>query len=452
MAVENSGQRYAPLIENPPEPPLRRRDDDDLIEVDLDSSASEKFAIIWEHRRILRKWVMWGLIIATVLWIVLPRRYESTVRLMPPEASTTGNLMSILGASASGVAATPMVGLAASMLGGKTTGDLYVDVLQGPSVLDPIIDKFDLLKEYHDDYYYQARKTLISRTNVDTNRKSGVITITVTGASQREAQMMAQEYAAQLDRVVRSVSNSDARRERIFLENRLIAVKVELDDASRKLADFASKNSALDVPEQARASVMVAARGQAELAALQAQLEGLRQIYTDNNARVQSLQRQIAELKRQTDMQQTGDVGPDSMMSWMRKLPQLGVQWAEYYRTATVDEVIYEALTKQYEIAKVQEAKETTSVSVLDAPSWPERKSFPKGSIFLPAGLLLSLLLGCGYILALDAYQRVDPTHPAKIYLEDTRARWASRWANNRLRMKMANRGLKAPEDNGSGS
>jgi capsule polysaccharide export protein KpsE/RkpR len=317
-------------------------------------------------------------------------------------------------------------------------------------VLDPIIDKFDLLKEYRDDYYYQARKELASRTSVDTNRKSGVITITVTGGSQREAQMMAQEYATQLDRVVRSVSNSDAHRERIFLESRLRAVKTELDAASRRLADFATKNSALDIPEQARASVMTNARAQAEMVALQAQLEGLRQIYTDNNSRVQALQRQIAELRRQTDVQQTGDVAPDSMMSWMKKLPQLGVQWAEYYRTATVDEVIYEALTKQYEIAKVQEAKETTSVSVLDAPSWPERKSFPKGSIFLPVGLLLSLVLGCGYILSRDAYQRIDPTHPAKIYIEDTRARLMSRWENNRLRMKVANRRLKSPEDNGS--
>lgn len=443
--MENSGQRYAPVVDNPPEPPLRHRDDD-LIEVEIDSIVSEKLAVVWRHRRILQKWVMWGVIVSLTLWIVLPRRYDSTVRLMPPEAANSGSVMGLLAGSGASNVASPMVGLAASLLGGKTTGDLYIDVLQGPSVLDPIIDKFDLRKEYRVKYYQDARKDLIARTSVDTNRKSGVITITVTGNSQWEAQAMAQAYADQLDKVVRQVSNSDARRERIFLENRLKVVKAELDDSSRKLADFASKNVALDIPEQAKATLTAAARGQAELIAAQSELEGLRQIYTDNNFRVRGLQARISELRQQVDVQQKGDARPDSMMSWIKKLPQLGVGWAEYYRTATINEAVYEALTKQYEFAKVQEAKETTSVSVLDPPSWPERKSFPKGSYFLLGGLLLSTLGACSYIVAMDSYRRVDPDHPVKMYIEETRARWASRWRNNRLRMKVANR--RRPESN----
>jgi capsule polysaccharide export protein KpsE/RkpR len=333
-----------------------------------------------------------------------------------------------------------MIGLAASMLGGKTTGDLYIDVLQGPSVLDPIIRKFDLQKEYKAKYMEDARKQLVASTSVDSNRKSGVITITVRGSSQAQAQALAQAYADSLDAVIRQVSNSSARRERIFLENRLKAVKVELDDSARRLAEFASKNVALDIPEQAKATLTAAARGQAELIAAQSELEGLRQIYTENNYRVKSLEARIAELRQQVDVQQTGVARPDSMMSWIKKLPQLGVQWSEYYRTATIDEAVYEALTKQYEFAKVQEAKETTSVSILDPPTYPEKKSFPKGSIFLLAGLILSALGGCSYIVALDSYRRIDPEHPAKMYLEDVQMRWAARWHQNRLRMRAATR------------
>jgi capsule polysaccharide export protein KpsE/RkpR len=395
---------------------------------------------VWEHRRILQKWVLAGVIISMTLWLILPRRYDSTVRLMPPESASSGSLMGLLAGSAGSSMASPMAGLAASLLGGKTTSDLYLDVLQGPSVLDPIIDKFDLRKEYKVKYYQDARKDLVGRTAVDTNRKSGVITITVTGNSQVEAQAMARAYADQLDKVVREVSNSSARRERIFLENRLKVVKVELDDSARKLANFASKNVALDIPEQAKATLTAAARGQAELIAAQSELEGLRQIYTDNNFRVRGLQARIAELKQQVDVQQTGPTRPDSMMAWIRKLPQLGVDWTEYYRTATINEAVYEALTKQYEFAKVQEAKETTSVSVLDPPSWPERKSFPKGSYFLLIGLLLSTAGACSYIVGMDAYRRVDPDHPVKMYIEETRVRWISRWHNNRLRMKAAQR------------
>lgn len=443
--MENSGHRYAPVVDHPPEPPLRHHDDD-LAEVEIDSIVSEKLALVWRHRAIVRNWVLLAVAVALALWIFLPRRYDSTVRLMPPEAASSGSMMNMIMGSGAGAAASPMLGLAASMLGGKTTGDLYLDILQGPRVLDALINKFDLRKEYRDKYYEYARKDLIARTSLDTNRKSGVITISVTASSPQLAQAMAQAYADQLDSVLREVSSSSARRERIFLENRLKVVKADLDDSSKKMAAFASKNVALDIPEQAKATLTAAARGQAELIAAQSELEGLRQIYTDNNYRVRALEARIAELRQQVDVQQKGDSRPDSMMSWIKKLPVLGVEWAEYYRTATINEAVFEALTKQYEFAKVQEAKETTSVQVLDPPSLPERKSFPKGSYLLIAALLLSTLGASSYIIARDAYERMDPMHPAKVYIEETRARWASRWRNRRLRMKHADR---RPQENG---
>ena len=100
--MENPGQRYAPLVENPPEPPLRHHDDD-LIEVELDSVVSEKLALVWQHRRILGKWVACGIAVSLILWLILPRRYESTVRLMPPEMSSSSNILPLLmGAGGSG--------------------------------------------------------------------------------------------------------------------------------------------------------------------------------------------------------------------------------------------------------------------------------------------------------------------------------------------------------------
>ena len=443
--MENSGQRYAPVVDRPPEPPLRHHDDE-FVEVEIDSIVSEKLALVWRRRRVVRNWVLVCVAIAAVLWFVLPRRYDSTVRLMPPDAATSNSVMNALASGGASAAATPMMGFAATMFGAKTTGDLYVDALSGPRVLDAMIDKFDLRKEYGDRYYEYARKDLLARTIVDTNRKSGVITITVTGNSPQKAQAMAQGYADELDTVIREVSNSGAKRERIFLENRLKVVKAELDESSKQLAAYASKNVALDIPEQAKATLTAAARGQAELIALQAQLEGLRQIYTDNNSRVQALQRQIAELRRQIDVSDPNGAGPGSMLNYIKKLPKLGLEWAELYRTATIDEAVFEALTKQYEFAKVQEAKETTSVQVLDPPTLPERKSSPKGSVLLLVALFISVVGSCSYILAKDVYERMDPVHPAKMYIDETRARWVSRWRNNRLRMRAADR---RPESNG---
>ena len=144
--------------------------------------------------------------------------------------------------------------------------------------------------------------------------------------------------------------------------------------------------------EQGKALIGAAAELEGQLIAAQTQMEGLRQIYTDNNVRVRTLQARIAEYKRQlqkldgnnvpaADGSSAGDQAQDGQAQELypsiRRLPTLGVTYADLYRRTRVEEVVFETLTKQFEIAKVEEARETPSVKVLDTADVPERKSFP---------------------------------------------------------------------------
>src|SRR5580700_1242907 len=257
-------------------------------------------------------------------------------------------------------------GLAGDLLGVKGNGAVFVEILESRTVADRLIDEFQLSREYRTTKIEYTRKELEKHTKISEDRKSGVITITVTSREPGRAAAIAQAYIGELDRLVSQLSTSSARRERIFLEERLKTVKSDLDSAATQFSEFASKNTAIDIPAQGKAMVEAAAVLQGQLIAAEAEASGLEKIYTVNNVRVKALQARIGELREQ--LQKLGgssspaEVRSDnSLYPSIRKLPLLGVTYADLYRRTKIEETVYELLTQQYELAKVQEAKEIPS-------------------------------------------------------------------------------------------
>jgi uncharacterized protein involved in exopolysaccharide biosynthesis len=233
---------------------------------------------------------------------------------------------------------------------------------------------------------------------------------------------MAQEYVAQLNSVVTQLNTSSAHRERVFLEERLSEVKKELESAEKEFSQFASKNGAIDIKEQGKAMVEAAALLAGQLIAARTEVQGLRQIYTDNNVRVRSMQARVNELENQLrKMSGSGESegstsSPnDQLYPSIRKLPLLGVTYADLFRHTKVEETVFETLTRQYELAKVQEAKEVPSVKVLDPADVPEKRVFPPRFLFLLAGAILAIGIGVAWILLTDDWKRIDPQDPGKL-------------------------------------
>jgi capsule polysaccharide export protein KpsE/RkpR len=310
-------------------------------------------------------------------------------------------------------------GLAGDVLGMKSSGALFVGVLQSQTVQDRLIQQFNLMNVYHDSKIEDARKNLAGHTDVSEDRKSGIISIGVTDHDPKRASAMAKSYVDELDRLVAQVSTSAARRERIFLEERLKAVKGELDDSAKNFSDFASKNSAIDIPAQGKAMVEAAARLQGELIAVQSELEGLKQMYTEDNFRVRSARARMDELQKK--LNEIGNAGTeggaksdDSLYPSIRRLPILGVTYADLYRRTKIEETVYELLTEQYEMAKVQEAKEIPNVKVLDAALVPTKKTFPPRTVITVFGTLLGLALAMTWIAGKTQWEAVEASDPRK--------------------------------------
>ena len=194
-----------------------------------------------------------------------------------------------------------------------------------------MIANFDLRRVYGQRRWVDARKELARQTDISIDRKSGILTIQVTDHDPRRATALAREYVAQLNSVVTQLNTSSASRERVFLEERLGQVKLELESAEKDFSQLASNNAALDIKEQGKAMVESAAILEGQLIAAQTELQGLRQIYTDQNIRVRTTQARIDELRRQI-MKMGGETGPrvarpseeDDIYPSIRKLPLLG--------------------------------------------------------------------------------------------------------------------------------
>lgn len=381
--------------------------------------------LLWDRRRLLAQVVFAGILASLLIAFLIPTRYESTARLMPPDNTQSGGLAMAAAALSGGAGS--LGGMASDVLGIKSTTDIFVAILSSRTVQYKLIQKFNLRELYGVRGMEDAGRDLAERTGISVDRKSQVITITVTDHDPKRAAAMGQAYVEELNRLVAELSTSSARRERMFLEERLKSVNRDLEMAEKDFSEFASKNEAIDVKEQGKAMVEAAATLQGQLIAAESELEGLKQIYTDNNVRVRSVKARIDELKHQLDklggkgesMTNVSSQPSDSLYPSIRKLPLLGVTYADLYRRTRVQEAVFETLTKEYEMAKVQEVKEIPAVKVLDYPNIPERKAFPPRTLILFLGMTLSFAAATIWVFGKTTWDRADSNDPRKQFAQE---------------------------------
>jgi uncharacterized protein involved in exopolysaccharide biosynthesis len=371
---------------------------------------------LWLQRRRIARWAALALLLsAPVAWHY--PKYESTAQIMPPDSGSS-SLASIVPAA---ISKSPgLMGLAGDLMGVKSTSAVFARVLQSRTVLDHLIDRFDLRKKYRLSTWEDTRKKLVSRTVIIEDKKSGVITISFQDHDPDLAAAITNAYVEELGSVLANVSTSAARRERIFIEQRLADENKSLQDAEQQFSQFASTNMALDVPEQTKVTVEAAARLQGELIATKAQLEALKQTYTEENIRVKSAQAHVNELERALGRINSGRaVGvqdPSNPYPSVKNLPLLGAKWSDLYRNTKIRETVVELLTQQYEMARIQEAKEIPSPKVLDPASKPESRR-PSWLLILAGGTFLGACMACfGYFLK-NWWERWDQDDPRRMLI-----------------------------------
>lgn len=391
---------------------------------------ADRAMLLWSHRRKLARVTTISLIVSLCIAFLIPKRYTSIASIMPPDQQNSGALMLAALASHSGSLG-GLGSLAGSLLGGHTTTALFVNLLHSSTVSGHLIDRFNLQHVYRKRYRIDTAKHLAHRTSITEDKKSGVITIAVEDENPHRARDLAQGYLDELNKLVTQTNTSAAHRERIFIERRLHSVEVDLERAQLQLSEFSSRNSTVDIKEQTRAMVDAGARVQGELLVAQSGLQSLRQIYGDGNVRVRETEARIASLQRDLE-EMTGssaplaseaageaNAAPDAndkgeLYPPLRQLPRLAVPYADLYRQVRVQEAVYELLTQQYEMARIEEAKDLPVVSVIDPPGVPEKKSFPHRLLLTLVLTFFSFAAAAALILMRDHWSKFDSCDPRK--------------------------------------
>jgi uncharacterized protein involved in exopolysaccharide biosynthesis len=386
-------------------------------------------ALLWGNRRFLVRVGVIAFVLSLITACILPKQYESTTRIMPPE-QTSGSAAMLAALAGKASSAGGLASLASGLLGGHGSDALFISLLRSGTISGHLIDRFQLQHVYHNRYVEDTAKKLARKTAITEDAKSGVITILVEDTDRGRARDLAAAYVDELNTLVARVNISAARREREFIEKRLQSVGQDLQQAQIEMSDFSTKNGAIDIKEQTRAMVDAGAKLQGQLVASQSELDSMQQVYGNENVRVHAAEARIGVLRRELERESNGsNLQPSEQSGYdplpypaLRQLPALAVPWANLYRRIRIQETVYEILSAQYETARIEEAKSIPTVGVIDPAGWPERKSSPHRLVITLVSTALALMMASMFLLAQRSWLAIHETDARRLLAADVAA------------------------------
>lgn len=315
-------------------------------------------------------------IVLSVCWsLSLDNIYTATNSFLPPQKENPSAAFSALLSQAGGLA---------GLVGGGGMGgtvDLFLGILKSRSVADAVIKRLDLQKEFKKKTVDDTRKVL-ERVVKFKGGKDGIITVSANHKNPQRAALLANAFVDELSRRSVQLYLVKAGVERQFLEKRLVVVKQELVNAENDLKAFQEKYKTIKVDAQAAVAIEGIARLKAEIVSKEVQLATLSNSRTGESSEVKALEAGISKLKSQLGSM-VGSGGTDSIIPSTGNVPALAVEYLRKMRELKVQEAVFEQLTKQYEVAKINENKDSSTLQVLDEAVAPSKKSKPKRSIIV---------------------------------------------------------------------
>jgi len=346
---------------------------------------------IAKHKRMIICTALAAFFISIIYSLLLPNIYNSTAKILPPQQDQA--LMTMM----MGQTGSSMASLAGDLLGKGSPADIYVSILNSDVISDAIIDRFKLIKVFGKKYRIDTYKELDNKVDITAGKKDGIISITVEDKDPRLATNIANAYVEELARLTVDLNVSGASQNKSYLEERLIKAKVDLIKAEDSLKFFQSKNKAVDITEQAKGTIKGVADLEGQLAVEEIKFSGLKRVFTDASQEVKNQQAVVANLKRQISKFE-GIRSGDSIPG-VGSVPELEQQYLRLMREFKIQETLVELLTKQYEMAKLTEAKDISSIQVLQKARVPDKKTRPKRTV-----IVLTSTFASGFIAILYAF------------------------------------------------
>jgi len=328
--------------------------------------------VLLKRKRLIMGITFGAAIITAIISLIMPPIYRAETKILPPQqgSSMATQFLSQLGSAA---------GLVGGAVGIKTPNDLYIGLLKSRLVLDGVIDRFKLMELYKTKSRENARRGLADTLKARDDKKSGIITIGVEDKDPKRAADMANAFVEELKNMNKGLAVTEAGQRRLFFEEQLKDTKEALIKAEDSMEGFQERTGAIKIDEQAKAVIEGIANLRAQIAAKEVGLKVMRTYATPQNPDIQRAEEELRGMREQLGRLETrsGGHNPDPLMPTGR-IPALGTEYIRKLREFKYQEALYEILLKQYEAARLDEARDAAIIQVIEKAIPPEKRVKPK--------------------------------------------------------------------------
>jgi uncharacterized protein involved in exopolysaccharide biosynthesis len=367
--------------------PAPREDEIDLTEL---------FRALSRRRRLILGITAASAAVALVVSLLLPVYYKAETRILPPQDKGSNLAAQLMGQTGG------LIALAAGGAGVKSQGELFVEMTKSRTVLDRMVDRFDLMKLYKKKYRQDARMRLLELSTVREDRKSGIIFLTVEDRDPKRSADMANAFVEEMKSLAGGLAISEAGQRRMFFEEQIRHTKESLARAEEEVKGFQQRTGAFQIDAQAKAVIEGIGNLRARIAAKEVEAKVLRSFATSQNPDLQRVEEEVRALRGELEKIESGKgKGFDPLMS-SERVPAMGMEYLRKLRQLKYNETLYELLVKQFELAKLDEARDAVVIQVIDRAVSPEQKSRPKKAVIISLTMLTALLLSAFIGLLLE--------------------------------------------------
>ena len=374
--------------------------------------------ILVRRRKFIVYFVLAVVILTLLISLIVPNQYRAIATILPPNPERDAMMGLIFASVPSGIAGITGAG---GLLGGPTASDLYANIMKSRVIMDKVIEKYKLKKEFKARTLDDTYKSLLSITNIIVTPE-GIITVAVTYKNKKLAAAIANSFVEELDRFNTETAMTAGKKYRLFIEQRLTETIDAMTKAEDSLRSFQEKHKTVALDAEIQSAIQTIAQLKSEIIMKEVQRGAMASGSSTLNPYIANLDQELAQLRRQLSKiefggkENTNEFGAGFSMPFS-KLPELSLEYARLLRDVKVQEAIYELMTQQYEQAKIMELKDTPTVQFLDRAVPPEKKSFPKRGILLVTTFFLSILVALflAFIIErIDIFRKNNPTEYAK--------------------------------------
>ena len=381
------------------------QDDDEINLMDL-------VLVLAKHNRFIIKLTASVAVLAVIYALLQPNIYTAKTVILPPQQgqSTASMLMSQLGG---------LAGLAGGAAGIKSPNELHIGMLKSRTLADKMIARFNLKQKFKAKTMEATRAALAGGTEIKTG-KDGFITIEYSDEDPKFAASIANAYVEELDKLNNTLAITESSRKRLFFEKQVKATRDNLVAAELGMKQTQERTGLIQLEAQGQVIIAAASSLRAEVTAAEVKLQSMGSFATPQNPDYQKLQQNLTSLRAQlAKVQGSSQQGRGDIMVPTGKLPETGLEYLRKMRDLKYQETLFELLSKQFEIAKIDEAKDAALIQVVDKALVPEQKSKPKRSLIVILATLMAFFLGVllAFVREASARASLDPATAERMNL-----------------------------------